>query len=99
MMTNQYPTDAPAYAGGDSGCPYATKHLGYPSSCLNCPFEKCIYDAGDGLRGFLVAERNEKMKELWNEGKPIEELAEMFNLTPDYVRVILRGMNGEYAKR
>ena len=32
------------YKGNDSGCWAATNYLGHPSSCLKCPFRKCVYD-------------------------------------------------------
>lgn len=34
-------TDSIGYSGVDSGCDKATKHLGRPSRCLECPFAEC----------------------------------------------------------
>lgn len=37
-------TDVKTYGGADSGCEQATEYLGYQSSCLKCPFKKCVLE-------------------------------------------------------
>lgn len=36
--------DAQTYTRANSGCPTASAFLGHQSSCLDCPFDPCIYD-------------------------------------------------------
>ncbi len=44
----------------DEGCELA-------SSCLGCPFKKCIKEEG-GIAAELRIERNKKIVELWKQG-------------------------------
>lgn len=34
--------EGPGYCLPDSGCQQATEYLGYPSFCLDCPFDECV---------------------------------------------------------
>ena len=54
----------------DEGCEFAT-------SCLNCPFPKCIYEQPGGRRRWLKRQRNREMARLFTtEGKGVKELAQ-----------------------
>ena len=38
---------------GDDGCEFADEFLNRKSSCLNCPFPKCVYDEPGGGQRWL----------------------------------------------
>ena len=74
-------TDAGGYAGADSGCEAATNYLGHPSSCLKCPFPKCVLmKRGVGIARAKKLNRNERIRELAASGKKVKELAAFFNV-------------------
>lgn len=67
--------DTVSYAGGDSGCQRATDHLGYQSSCLECPFPKCkLVEPGVGPVRVKKRDRNEEIQRLL--AFPIERFIE-----------------------
>ena len=45
----------------DEGCEMASVYLGYQSSCLNCPFPKCVYDQYGGKQRWLNQLRDREM--------------------------------------
>ena len=66
----------------DEGCEMASAHLGYQSSCLNCPFPKCVYDQYGGKQRWLNQLRDREMVRLFNNGeKGIKELAQIFGVS------------------
>jgi len=74
-------TDAVGYAGADSGCEAATNYLGRPSSCLKCPFPKCVLEKrGVGIVRAKKFTRNDRIRELAAGGKTVKELAAFFNV-------------------
>ena len=79
----------------DEGCEVATAYLGHQSSCLNCPFSKCIYDQYGGKQRWLKRLRDKEMVRLFTtEGKGIKELALIFGVSLRTVqRALKRGEN------
>lgn len=65
----------------DKGCKQATDYLGHQSSCLQCPFPKCVYDE---LRvGVIRANkrtRNEEIRERFYKGESVADLAKAFGV-------------------
>jgi len=75
----------------DDGCELATAHLGHKSSCLNCPFAKCIYDEPRGRQRYMKTLRSKEIVRLFNiEGKGIKELALMFGVSQRTVQRALK---------
>lgn len=93
-MDKMYKTDANTYTKEDSGCPEATRFLGYPSKCLLCPFKECVYDPGNGRKHLRAEMRNKQVIKMRYEGKTIEELARIFRLSHFTIRRIL----GDFCK-
>ena len=59
----------------DEGCELA-------NSCLNCPYDECIYEKPGGKRLWRKKERSAEMIRLHGEeGKTIKELADMFSVS------------------
>jgi len=74
-------TDATSYSGADSGCEAATSYLGRPSSCLKCPFPKCVFEKrGVGIIRAKKFSRNDRIRELAAGGKTVKELAVHFDV-------------------
>jgi len=68
----------------DEGCDLA-------NSCLNCPYEECIYEKPDGKRHRIKKERSAEMTKLYvEEGKTVKELAEMYGVSTRTVQRALR---------
>lgn len=73
--------DAVGYAGSDSGCDAATEYLGYQSSCLKCPFRKCVFDEPFiGVQRAKKRNRNEEIIQRWMTGESVANLAVAFNV-------------------
>ena len=73
----------------DGGCEFA-------SSCLNCPFPKCIYDEPGGRQSWLKGLRDKEVVKLFTtEDKGANELAAMFGVSQRTVqRILKRAKNG-----
>ncbi len=80
----------------DSGCELATTHLGYKSSCLDCPFTQCIYDEPGGRQHHAKRLRDQEIARMFaTEKKGIKELALMFGISQRTVqRALKRNKNG-----
>ena len=61
--------------------PYEDKGCELFSSCLNCPFPNCIREELWGKERFLKRERDQRMLELKQECKSIEEIARIFDVS------------------
>ena len=80
----------------DEGCEAATAYLGRRSSCLNCPFPKCIYDQYGGRQHWLKRLRDREMVRLFSTGgKGIRELALTFNVSQRTVQRALKRIKNE----
>lgn len=70
----------------DSGCDLA-------DSCLNCPFQECIYDEPGGRQRWLKRQRDKEIARLFTtEGKGVKELALMFDISQRTVQRALKGV-------
>ena len=59
----------------DEGCDLAT-------SCLDCPFPKCIYDEPRGRQHWKKRQRDREIANLFSsKGKGVKELALMFGVS------------------
>ena len=80
----------------DDGCELATKHSAHKSSCLNCPFTKCIYEEPGGRQRYIKSRRDKAIGRLFNsEGKRIKELALMFSVSQRTVQRALKRAKNE----
>jgi hypothetical protein len=74
-------------------CHYRDEGCEFASSCLNCPFTKCIYDEPGGRQRFTKRLRNGEMVRLFKkEGKGVRELASMFGVSQRTVQRALKGV-------
>jgi AraC-like DNA-binding protein len=81
-------------------CHYRDEGCELASSCLECPFEECIYDQPGGVHGWLKKQRDGEMARLFSdEGKKVKELAEMFGVSKRTVQRALKDANGNHNER
>jgi DNA-binding transcriptional ArsR family regulator len=66
--------------------PYEDKGCELFPSCLNCPFPDCIKEEPWGKERFLKSRRAERMMELRREGRSIQEIARIFEVSPRTVQ-------------
>ncbi len=72
-------------------CRYRDEGCDLASSCLNCPFPKCVYDQPRGRQRWLKRWRDREIVRLSNtEGKRVKELALMFGLSQRTVQRALK---------
>jgi len=82
-----YAKDSTAYRYCDSGCEIATEYMSTQSSCLNCPFKRCIYDEKfQVLKSALKRKRNEAIMTRQRAGAKTKELAKEFCVTQRTIR-------------
>jgi len=80
----------------DDGCELAATYLGHKSSCLNCPFSRCVYDEPGGKQRMIKRLRAREMARLFNkEGKGIKELAIMFGVSRRTVQRALKAASDD----
>jgi len=80
----------------DDGCELATTYLSCKSSCLKCPFPRCVYDQPGGRQCWLKRQRNREMVRLFStEGKGIKELAQIFSVSQRTVQRALKRAKNE----
>lgn len=72
----------------DEGCELAT-------SCLNCPFARCIYEEPGGKQHFIKGLRDREILRLYTEGRGIKELAVMFDISQRTVQRALKRARNE----
>jgi len=91
---NHQPDLPPEYCHfRDEGCEFA-------DSCLNCPFEKCIYDEPRGKQHYIKRLRDKEIARLFtSDGKGIKELALMFGLSQRTVQRALKGAKNEFTPK
>ena len=74
----------------DEGCDLA-------GSCLNCPYEECIFDKPGGKRHWMKEERSAEIIRLHlREGKTVKELADIFGVSK---RTVQRALKSERELR
>lgn len=80
----------------DDGCELAATYLGDKSSCLSCPFSRCVYDEPGGKQRMIKRLRAREMARLFNtEGKGIRELAVMFGVSRRTVQRALKAASND----
>jgi DNA-binding transcriptional ArsR family regulator len=75
--------------------PYEDKGCELFPACLNCPFPYCLKEEPWGKERFLKRRRAERMLELKREGKSIEEIARIFDVSPRTVQRWLKAITNE----
>ncbi len=82
--------DVESYRRNDSGCKSATHYLSHQSSCLKCPFRKCVYDE-PMVRGWRAKKRrrNEQIIQRFKEGKDTQSLAIAFDVSKRTIQRIV----------
>jgi len=77
-------------------CRYRDEGCEFTDSCLNCPFEKCIYDEPRGRQRYIKRLRAKEIARLFTTGgKGIKELALMFGLSQRTVQRALKRAKNE----
>ena len=80
-------------------CHYRDEGCELASSCLNCPFAKCVYDEPGGKQHWLKRLRAREMARLFTGGKGIEELALIFGVSQRTVQRALKTSLGNLVGR
>ena len=77
-------------------CRYRDEGCEFADSCLNCPFQKCIYEQSGGRQRWLKGLRDREMVRLFTtEDRGVKELALRFGVSPRTVqRALKRAKNG-----
>lgn len=99
--TDEYPGDPevekdlpPEY------CHYRDEGCDLAESCLNCPFDECIYDKPGGKQRWLKKARTAEMARLFtSEGKGVKELADIFGVSRRTVQRALKSALGSDNRR
>jgi len=95
----QYLTDVRGYSGADLGCEQATAFLGYQSSCLKCPFKKCVLEEkGIGLATQKKLRRNEEIKSRFQAGAKIKDLAVEYGVSQRTIERVIAGRRNPKRK-
>ncbi len=76
----------------DEGCDLA-------ESCLNCPFEECVYERYENTRTIKKAERTREIAQLYKvKNKEVREIAEQYGLSERSVYRELQKVLGKRKK-
>ncbi len=77
-------------------CRYRDEGCEFASSCLNCPFPRCIYEQPRGRQHWLKRLRAGQIMRLFTiEGRGIKELAEMFGVSQRTIQRALKRAKNE----
>ena len=77
-------------------CHYQDEGCEFADSCLNCPFEKCIYDEPRGRQRYIKRLQAKEIARLFTTGgKGIKELALMLGLSQRTVQRALKKAKNE----
>jgi hypothetical protein len=72
-------------------CQYRDEGCEYAKACLECPFPQCLYDEPRGRQRWMKQTRDKEIKRLFDEGKKVKELANIFSVSQRTVQRALRG--------
>jgi hypothetical protein len=75
-------------------CHYRDEGCEFAESCLNCPFDQCLFDRPRGRQRWMKELRNKEIERLFTGGWGIKELAWMFGLSQ---RTIQRALKSTLA--
>lgn len=71
-------------------CHYRDEGCEFASSCLSCPFQKCIFELPGGKQHWLKRRRDSEVVRLFaDEGRGVKELAVMFGISQRTVQRII----------
>ncbi len=76
-------------------CHYRDEGCDFASSCLDCPFSRCIYDEPGGKQHFVKELRNKEILRLYIQGRQIKELATMFAISQRTIHRALKRSENE----
>lgn len=81
----------------DTGCKIATEYLNHQSSCLKCPFDKCIYDEPikntyQSAYRVKTIKRNQAILDRVKAGVHTKEIAREFSLSERTIQRVLRSL-------
>ena len=72
-------------------CRYRDEGCELARSCLNCPFEQCVYDEPGGKQRLVKGVRDKEMARLYISGsKGIADLSDMFGVSKRTVQRALK---------
>jgi hypothetical protein len=81
-------------------CHYRDEGCDLAESCLDCPFDECVFDEPGGIQRKMKKERNTEMARMYrDEGKDVRELAEKFGVSRRTVQRALKSAGGGREKR
>ena len=81
-------------------CRYRDEGCELAESCLDCPFEECVYDEPGGKQRLVKNSRNKEMAKLFTgEGKKVKELAEIYGVSQRTVQRALKSALGNSTER
>ena len=72
----------------DAGCELA-------ASCLNCPFNKCLYEEPGGKQHYLKKRRNREIVRLFAEGNNVRQLSAKFGVSQRTIQRALKRAKNE----
>ena len=75
-------------------CHYRDEGCEFAESCLNCPFDQCLFDRPRGRQRWMKELRNREIERLFTGGWGMKELAWMFGLSQ---RTIQRALKSTLA--
>ena len=61
-------------------CHYRDEGCEFAASCLNCPFERCLFEEPRGRQRWLKELRYSEMRKLYEDGRGKKELALLFGV-------------------
>jgi len=76
-------------------CHYRDEGCEFARSCLNCPFEQCLFEEPRGRQRWLKERRHREIKRLHDGGRGKRELAVLFGVS---LRTIQRALKNGGAE-
>ena len=64
----------------------------FAGSCLNCPFQQCVYDQPRGKQRWMRALRNKEIKRHYADGWKVDELAKLFRVSQRTIQRALKSV-------
>jgi len=81
-------------------CRYRDEGCELAKSCLECPFDYCVYDEPGGKQRWMKKERNGEILRLFTEeGKGVKELAGIYGVSPRTVQRALKNSPGKQRRK
>ncbi len=90
MLEEDLPPEFTRYR--DDGC-------GKAARCLDCPFDKCLYEQPGGKKQFLKSRRDDEILRLHSLGRTSVEIARQYKVSERTVQRVVKSANGMKARR